>query len=201
MVELLTGEALFGSSIRVYVELSIAAKIVVAVIFLSITVALVMTIVSLISVILSGAPFIATPGRLMRKIVALAEIQPGECVYDLGCGDGRFLIEANKRYGARAVGIDISPLVCNLARLNIWLKRAHVVIQRANFKKYDFSDADVIFCYLVPDHLAFLGEQLTTLKKGCRIVSRRFEIPGYDPWRRVEIEKRFGHEPVFIYRV
>ena len=200
MWELFTGEALFGKAVTYYGELTLLSKIIIACIAVFGSVALIMTAISLISLILSGAPFIATSKSLTRKIVTLADIRPGEQVYDLGCGDGRFLIEANKFYGAKAVGIDISPLVCVLAKLTAWLKRADVVIRCANFKTCDFQDADVIFCYLVPDQMALLGEKFKELKKGCRILSRRFEIPGQEPLKHVQIKKRFGSESIFIYQ-
>lgn len=111
------------------------------------------------------------------------------------------MIEANKIYAAKAVGIDISPLVCGLAKLTVWIKRANVVIRCADFETYDFLDDDVIFCYLVPDQMANLGEKFKELKKGCRILSRGFEIPGYEPLQRIQIKKRFGYEPIFIYQI
>ena len=64
----------------------------------------------IVSFILGGAPFVPTPSRVLRRMMELADISPGEKVYDLGCGDGRLIIEANKRYKARVVGIEISPL-------------------------------------------------------------------------------------------
>lgn len=64
---------------------------------------------------------------------------------------------------------------------------------------HDFIDADVIFCYRVPEQMAVLGEKCRELKKGCRIVSRRFEIPGLEPFQHVKIKRRFGAESIFIY--
>lgn len=200
MLELFTGEALFGKAAAYYGVMTLPAKIVLACLCVLGAAALLMTAVSLISFIMTGAPFLATPKGLTRKIVALAGIQAGEVVYDLGCGDGRFLIEANKAYGAKAVGIEISPPVCGLAKLTAWLNRADVEIRCANFKNDDFSDADVIFCYLVSDQMAILGQKFNELKKGCRIVSRRFEIPRQNPQQQVQIKKFFGSETIFIYR-
>ncbi|MEW6672250.1 MAG: methyltransferase domain-containing protein [Thermodesulfobacteriota bacterium] len=201
MWELFTGEALFGKAAAYYGGMTLLPKIALACLTVVAAAALIMTAVSLISLIMSGAPFIATSKSLTRKIVSLADILPGEVVYDLGCGDGRFLIEANKTYGARAVGIEISPPVCGLAMLTAWISRADVVIRCASFRACDFSDADVIFCYLVPDQMAVLKEKFKELKKGCRILSRRFEIPGWEPQQHLTIGKRFGSEPIFIYRI
>ena len=201
MLELFTGEALFGKSVAYYGELALLTKTIIACIAVFGFAALIMTAISLISLIITGAPFIATSKSLTRKIVSIAGIQAGEVVYDLGCGDGRFLIESNKFYGARAIGIEISPIVCGLAKITAWLNRADIVIRCANFKTYDFLDADVIFCYLVSDQMAILGEKFKELKKGCRILSRRFEIPGQEPLQRVQIKKCFGAESIFIYQV
>jgi methylase of polypeptide subunit release factors len=66
-------------------------------------------ILFMLSFVLGGAPFVPTPSRVLIRMVELADIKAGEKVYDLGCGDGRVVIEANKKYQARAVGIEISP--------------------------------------------------------------------------------------------
>lgn len=199
MWELFEGKALFDVAIAHYGEVSLLSKVVITGAALFGVAALVMTAISLVSLIMTGAPFVATPKTLTRKIVSLADIQCDDVVYDLGCGDGRFLIEANKSYRAAAVGIEISPVVCALAKLNVWLKRSKVRIYCANFETYDFMDADVIFCYLVPDQMAALGKRFRQLKKGCRILSRRFEIPGWEPRQRVVVKRLFGSESVYIY--
>ena len=201
MWELFKGEALFDVIGAHYGEVSLLSKIIIACVCLFAVTALVMMAVSLASLIATGAPFIATPMSLTRKIVSLAGIQSGDVVYDLGCGDGRFLIEANKKYGAKAIGIEISPIVYGLAKLNVWLKRSDVRIHCANFKNFDFLDADVIFCYLVPDQMATLGKRFMQLKKRSRVLSRRFEIPGWEPLQHVLIKKRFGSESIFIYTI
>ena len=199
MWELFKGEALFDVIGAHHGNVSLLSKIIIACVCLSGATALVMTAISLVSLIATGAPFIVTSKRLTRKIVSLGGIQSGDVVYDLGCGDARFLIEAYKKYGAKAIGIEISPIACGLAKLNVWLKRSDVQIHCANFKKFDFSDADVIFCYLVPHQMVNLGKRFGQLKKGGRIISRRFEIPGRKPVQRVQIKKRFGSESIFIY--
>jgi len=132
---------------------------------------------------------------------SLIDLLPGEVVYDLGCGDARFLIEAYKINGAIAIGIEISHIVFLLAKLNVWLNRSKVFLHRANFNKFDFSNADVIFCYLVTDQMKILEKRFRQLKNGCKILSRRFEIPGWEPLRHVVIKRPFGSESIFIYEV
>lgn len=201
MLELITGEALFHGMAAHYHEMSLPARIVLMGILMLGLALLVMTLVSLGSYVAGGAPFVSTSKRLTRAIVSIADIQPGETVYDLGCGDGRFLIEANKFYGAKAVGIEISPVICLLARVTAWIQDADVALHCANLKTVDFSNADVIFCYLVPDVLEFLAGRFHELKPGSRIISRRFEIPGHEPVRRVTLRKGFGTEIIYVYQI
>ena len=201
MWELIKGEALFDGVETLCGTPPLLARVIMACFFLFGIAVLVMTMVSLVSMILTGSPFIATPKKLTCKIVSLANIRPGDIVYDLGCGDGRFLIEANKTYGAKAVGIEISPVICWLARINIVLKQANVRIQCANFHTFDFFDADVIFCYLVPEQMANVANRFSQLEKGCKVISRQFEIPEWKKQQQVTIRKRFGSETIFIYEI
>ena len=58
----------------------------------------------------TGAPWVPTPMPTVRRMLDLAEVQPGDVVYDLGCGDGRTVVTAARKYGAYAVGVEIDPL-------------------------------------------------------------------------------------------
>src|SRR5580704_10967409 len=73
------------------------------------------------------APYVASPAKVVDRMLELANIRPGETVFDLGCGDGRILIEAAQRYKAKAVGIEISPKIAAEARIHI--KKAGVADQ------------------------------------------------------------------------
>ena len=143
-----------------------------------------------LSFILGKAPFVPTPSRVIGKMMELADIKPGEKVYDLGCGDGRLVIEAHRRFGARAVGIEISPLAYLLARIRVLVSGADVALVLGNCFSQDISDADVVFCYLLPGHMHKLQQRFRTLKKSCRIISHQFEIPGVRPRTRIEVEGR-----------
>ena len=128
-----------------------ATKFVLASILVLAASGIVIVVIGILSYLLGGALFIATRTKVVKKMVALADIQRGEKVYDLGCGDGRLLIEANKKYGAEAIGIEISPFVFWLAKITTLIHRAKVTLVRGNIYKADFSDADVVFCYLMPE--------------------------------------------------
>ena len=99
---------------------------------------------------MSIAPYLASPMPVVRRMLKLAGVKPGEVVYDLGCGDGRIVITAAKEFGAYAVGIEI--------RRDLALKAMRAVeeaglsdrvkIINANFFDVDISDADVVTLYL-----------------------------------------------------
>jgi SAM-dependent methyltransferase len=163
--------------------------------------AAVLLILFMLSFVLGGAPFVPTPSRVLHKMMELADIKPGEKVYDLGCGDGRLIIEARKKYRAKAVGIEISPLVYLLARLRAFLSGADVTFILGNFLDHDISNADVVFCYLLEGHMKKLQDKFKTLKRDCRIVCHQFEIPGWEPEVRVQVEGKSYVAAVFKYEV
>src|SRR5579884_1241144 len=95
------------------------------------------------------APYVASPTKVVDLMLDLAKIRPGETVYDLGCGDGRILIEAAQRYRAKAVGIEISPKIAAEARAQI--KKAGVTdkakVIEGDLLSADLSGADVVTIY------------------------------------------------------
>ena len=126
---------------------------------------------------LLGAPFVPTPLPRVRKMLELAKIEPGDKVYDLGCGDGRLVHLASREKQAKAVGFELSPPIWLWAKIAqpFWNSKAKIKFR--NFYKQDISDADVIFCYLMPETLKKFQKELGKLKKGTRIVSYAFKIP------------------------
>lgn len=156
---------------------------------------------ALISYFIGGAPYLPTPITVMETMLELANILPGELVYDLGCGDGRLLIEANFTYKARAVGVEISPFFCWIARNKARFSKSEITIIQADMMKIDFSDADVLFCYLMPVQLEKLKTKFLQLKKGCRIISLRFEMPGWEPVCRVDSNNLIHQPAIFKYQI
>ena len=124
----------------------------------------------------TGAPFLPTPRRIVDAMLPLAAIQPGERVYDLGCGDGR-LVFAAAACGADAVGYEFSLLSYLLAKArSLFHRRAHIAFR--NFWKQDYRDAAVVFCFLTMDTMKrFEREIWPPLKPGCRVVSHAFKMP------------------------
>ncbi len=128
-----------------------------------------------------GAPWVPTTMREVNKMLQLANVGHNDLVYDLGCGDGRTIVTAARRYGARAVGVEIDPLRylwCQLLITVLGL-RGRVKIIFGDFFNQDLSDADVVTCYLLQNTNEKLeGKFKQELQPGTRIVSHDFTFPG-----------------------
>ena len=144
-----------------------------------------------------GAPWIPTSSSTVLKILRIAQIRPGDVVYDLGSGDGRILIEAARHFGAKAVGIEIDPLRYIITKIKIYVLHLQdrVQIIRGNFFKQDLSNADIIIVYLSQDTNMKLSEKLLReLKSGTRIVSHTFTFCCFE-------ELETGEDlPIYLYK-
>jgi predicted RNA methylase len=127
----------------------------------------------------------------------MAQVGPGDLVYDLGCGDGRLIVAAARRYGARAVGIEIHPLRVLWCRA--WIAvlglRDRVKVVRGDLFAQDLSDATVVTCYLLQrtnDKLE--GKFRRELDPHTRVVSKRFTFPGLRLVRRDERDKLYLYD-------
>jgi SAM-dependent methyltransferase len=113
-------------------------------------------------------------------------------VYDLGCGDGRILVEAAKKYGCRGAGYDIDPRRVEESKENV--KRGHVEnlvkIEKQDVFGVDLRQASVVLLYLSPKANVRLFPQLEKLPPGSRIVSHQFEIRGIKPDNVIEVESK-----------
>ena len=127
----------------------------------------------------SLAPFVATPEEVVDRMLTLAQVTRTDVVYDLGCGDGRIPITAAKKYGARAVGIDIDPRRIDESRANAKTAGVeHLVEFRLeDALQADVSRATVVTLYLLGSANALLRPVLTKqLRPGARIVSHAFSM-------------------------
>jgi predicted RNA methylase len=97
-----------------------------------------------------GAPWTPTPMGKIHKMLSMAEVGPDDLLYDMGCGDGRMVVTAARRYGARAVGIEIDPLRYLWCQFLVSLLglRERVRIVYGDFYAQDLHDANVVTCYL-----------------------------------------------------
>ena len=129
--------------------------------------------------------YIPTPPEVVERMLAMAEVNSNDVLYDLGSGDGRIPIMAVKDYGVReAVGIDIDPQLIREANANA---EETGVTDRVSFLnqdlfKSDFSDATVVTLYLLPSLNLQLRPQLfARLKPGTRVVSHSFDMGEWEP--------------------
>lgn len=156
----------------------------------------------LASVVFAGKRLtVPTPEEAVERMVDIAELKPGENVYDLGCGDGRIVVAAAKRRAVRAVGVEIDPAQAARSRANVERNGvgARVTIVEGNVYKTDLSDADAVFIYLEPEILRGLTPQLRRMKPGSRIVTFDFGIEGAKP-SRVERGAFGGRQHCTIFR-
>jgi len=133
--------------------------------------------------------YVPTPQPLVERMLELAELKPDDVLYDLGCGDGRFVVTAAKRYGIRAVGVDIDPARVADARRNAKRQGVErlVTIKQGDIFELDFSDATVVTLYLLPELNVRLMPKLARLRPGTRILSFEFDMAGARPARVVEV--------------
>jgi len=128
-------------------------------------------------------PYVPTPQAVVDRMLDLAQLKSGEMVIDLGSGDGRIMIEAASKYGARGFGVEIDPRLVKLS--NEKAAKAGVA-ERVKFLqqdlfKTDFHEANVLTLYLLPDvNLALRPKILAELKAGARVVSHDY---GMGDWR------------------
>ena len=133
--------------------------------------------------------FVPTPQNVVDKMLELANVKKDDLVYDLGCGDGRIVVTAAKRFGCKAVGYDIDPQrveesLENVERNNV----GHLVsIEQKDIFTLDLSKASVVTLYLLPDLNVKLIPQLQKLKPGSRIVSHDFRMKGVKPDKVVKL--------------
>lgn len=149
------------------------------------------------------SPYVRTPDRIMDRMLELANIKPGDTVYDLGCGDGRIVIAAALRYKAKAVGVEISPKLASQANTAIdkaGLKGRARIIQ-GDLLEADLTGADVVTIYLGTQLNAELRPRLEKfLHSGARVVSHDYAVPGWKATRTERTEGKQGHV-IYVYEM
>ncbi len=141
-------------------------------------------------------PYVPTPYTVVERMLAIAKVTARDYLIDLGSGDGRIVVTAAKKYGARGFGVDINPVRVDEANENA---RSNGVADRAAFYQRDLfatdlSQATVITMYLLPKVNLELRPKLLALKPGTRLVSHDFDM---DDWKadvhvRIDSDEKYG---------
>jgi SAM-dependent methyltransferase len=138
-------------------------------------------------------PYVPTPDEVVAEMLKMANVSKNDVVYDLGCGDGRIVIAAAQKYGARGVGVDIDPERVKEAQENA--KKAGVT-DRVKFLEQDLfetdlSQATVVTLYLLPAvNLKLRPKLFKELKPGSRVVSHSFDMGDWKPDQTAEVSGR-----------
>ena len=143
--------------------------------------------------------YVPTPHEIVERMLDVAKVRPGDVVYDLGCGDGRMVIAAAKKYGTRGVGVDLDPARIHEARANA--KRAGVetmvTFEVADMFETDIREATVVLLYLLPELNRRLKPKLfAQLRPGARVVSHDWDM-GRD-WPPDEYVK-LGTDGIYLW--
>lgn len=140
--------------------------------------------------------YVPTPQDVVNRMLELAQVKKGDLVYDLGCGDGRIVVTAAKKYGCKAVGFDVDPERIKESKENVDKNKVGdlVQIKQEDIFTLDLSKANVITLYLLPRLNVQLIPQLEKLKPGSRIVSHAFDMKGVKPNKVEQVKCHDGVE-------
>lgn len=150
------------------------------------------------------APYVTSPQPVVDKMLEAARLKPGETLFDLGCGDGRILLSAAQRFGAKAVGVELSPTLVRRARATVEAQglQDQIRILEGDMMQVDVSPAQVVALYLMTEANEQLRPKLEKeLKPGARVVSLEFKIKGWKPSRVEKFESHRHPYTIYVYEL
>jgi SAM-dependent methyltransferase len=162
--------------------------------FLSVLVLLLLFILVLPGLysMITGAPFLRTKGKRLDTVIKFADLKETDRVVDLGCGDGVMIREIANRGVKEAIGYEYSIPTFIYAKLKMGFLGKGEKIVYGDFWNEDFSNVDIIVCFLFDKAMLRIKEEIwPKLKKGSKIISNEFRLPG------VDAEKEENH--VYLY--
>ena len=146
-------------------------------------------------------PFVPTAPEVVDRMLELAQVKSNDLIYDLGSGDGRIVIQAAKKYGAKGVGVEIDEGLVQRARNNAFKENVtHLAEFRAqDALTVDISQATVVTLYMLPEFNAKLRPIFDRqLKPGSRVVSHDYAVPGWVPDRVEKVQGDFVHDHLIL---
>ena len=148
-------------------------------------------------------PNIPTPPSIVDRMLDMAHVKPGDMVYDLGSGDGRILIAAVQKYGARGVGIEIDPDLCEKARARIKSLGLEdkITIIHGSALRTDLRPADVVTMYFLTLSNERLRPSLEKMRPGTRVVSFQFPIHGWKPLEAQIVNVSNVDRTIYVYQI
>ncbi|MBM4177496.1 hypothetical protein FJ208_01710 [Candidatus Gribaldobacteria bacterium] len=148
---------------------------------------------------ITGAPFLPTPKKVIRQALKIANLRQGELFFDLGSGDGRALLIAEKDFQANAIGYEMGLTFFVWSKINLFFKKTKKVkIFRKSFYQANLREADVIFMFLTPKAFVKLKTLFEEqLRPGCRIVTFSSPLGFWPPHRIISLQGI--KEKLFLY--
>jgi tRNA G37 N-methylase Trm5 len=150
------------------------------------------------------APYIPTPQVIVERMLEAGRVKPGDMVYDLGSGDGRIVITAAQKFGAKAVGVELRADLCRIATERIKAagleSRVHMV--QGDVLRVDLSPADVVTMFFLTSSNALLKPNLEKyLRPGTRVVSNQFPIKGWKPVDTLRTRSGGMDYAIYVYEI
>ena len=144
-----------------------------------------------------GAPWVPTKKKDVERFLKLADIKPGQKVYDIGCGDGRIICAASNA-GAKGVGYEIFLAPYFFAKIkSLFYKNCKIKFK--DFWRADLSDADIIYIFLIPQQYKKLEKKLRNeLKKGTKVIAYVWPI---EEWQPKEMDVLKNYLNLYLYEI
>lgn len=169
-------------------------------VLLILLVILVLASVQFYNIVFRGfAPFISTKFNAVLTMLKDLDLNGDEHVYELGAGKAGFLRAIEQRFGNKKLtGVEYSFFPYFLAKIQIALSNSNIDLIRKNIFEVNLSDADIVYCFLIPKMMAMLeGKFKKECRPGTLIISYHFQIPNMEPEKILKEEK----DNIYFYRI
>ncbi len=152
----------------------------------------------------SLAPYVRTLPQVIDAMLALGKVTQADCVYDLGCGDGRILLTAAQKCGATGLGIDIDPERIQEANATVdhLGLGSRIQFTQQDLLEVDLSPATVVTFYLLPESNLRLREKLQTeLAPGSRVITHSFHMGDWRPTRTARVSDVINTYTIYLWEI